>query len=671
MAGIICICHSGLYAHTHHIFFSVFGVWLLSFLFHKLRKGRALERWSYIVCTNLVLVATAGESAWLYDQLQDQEHYSHFINPISAEPGYFAVTINDIPVRHADRQKIPVKIDALYQNHAWKSVSGKTFLYIPEGSSTFQLNDQLIIQGVPASVQKTGNPYEFDYGAFLKAHNIFHVFYLKQGSYYLAGKNTSWSLGNLGTQLKCKTVETLRESGLSQEAFSICAALLVGYDDEIDGDVMSVFSHSGTLHVLSVSGLHTGVLYAFIMWCFGLFDKHNRYKRLRCFTVILSMFLLVCITGFAPAVFRAAIMLSLVLVGKTFFRNGNPFNTLLLSAFILLLADPYLISDLGFLLSYMAVFGIMYLFPLLNRLYSPRYKPLKWLWESSVLSVSATLFTLPVSLYYFHQFPTWFLLSNLIIIPMSIGIMLLAILLLMVSKIALLKSWLVFIINKLTIAMIYLAGITDKPGAGYIDNIPFEVHDLMYCSVLIVLLLVSFSKKRFRYIALTGFIAISWLCVSIFSFVRNNEKSEVIVFKTRTKISLVIKHRSALYYLGDSLNPAENNRIIKPYLQHDLSCVYACMPGYNYFKTGDISLCCIKEKGSVRQLEALAPAILLIAGEAPCPDSTLSLKYTKRVIVAANTKNKTTEAWRKFCAEEGIRFHAIRHEGACIIQTFD
>jgi competence protein ComEC len=317
--------------------------------------------------------------------------------------------------------------------------------------------------------------------------------------------------------IKSKLVSILRDSELSQEAFSICSALLVGYDDEIDSEVMQSFSHSGTLHILSVSGMHTGVLYAVLIFLFSLIDKYDKYKKTKFVFIMLGLWLFVLVTGLSPSILRAALMLSLVLVGKTFYKQGNSYNTLLLSAFLLLLYNPYLIKDVGFLLSYCAVFGIMYLYPILQKLYFFENKILQTTWSGVIMSVSATVFTLPISLYFFHQFPIWFVFSNMIIIPISFLIMGAAALFLMLlqssfhqSHFSIYHKWFNFCI------MMWFAQLTDNPNYGFIDFISFSKTDFCFMTIIIILLcLMILSTKSYKQVLALCLLVITWLSFSI------------------------------------------------------------------------------------------------------------------------------------------------------------
>ncbi len=665
-AGILLAMQVGAVRYQHLAFIT--GSVLLCLLFAGLRLLKANRqhylKWPYAIVVNVFLILLAFETTYHHRQTNHEQHYTHYL-PEQGEAIPVAGTVSDIPVETARFLKIAFNTEAIYSGHTWKPVTGSTIVYADKSlAGTISPGDRLCIRAKFAAMQPPGNPYEFDYAAFLKDRNIYHVVFAKPQSIQHAGRAEATSLGEIGTSLKYKTVETLRNSGLSKDAFSICSALLVGYDDEIDNDVMNSFSHSGTLHVLSVSGLHTGILYACIMALFGLFDRHNRYRIVKCVVMLSCLLLLAAITGFAPAVCRAVLMLSLVLIGKTFFRDGHPFNTLLLSAFILLLFDPYLVKDLGFLLSYFAVCGIMYLYPKLAGLYTPPHKVTRWLWDSSMLSIAATVFTLPISLYYFHQFPTWFILSNLVIIPLSIAIMLGALLLLAVAKIAFIKTILVWLINKLTAFMVWCAGLTDNAGTGYIDNIHFPWTSVVWLSMCLLFLFLLLEKKRFAYLLYMSLTIVGWLADSAFDVLSSHASGEVLVLKAKQQTAVLIRQGQDIYYTGDSLNASDFNRIVRPYLQHACYRNLFVLPKYQFMRVGNETICLLDREAPATVLQALDPGILIISQPRANKKTKNVFAHAKQVVAAGANRRGFLAALKQQCALQHARYHAVNEEGA-------
>jgi competence protein ComEC len=662
LLGIACVLQHVFISHLHLFFtlsFIVLGISALALEFHK--GWHAAKRFIFLSSAVAFLFLLAFEADYFYNAKRGTDHYSHYTEQAEQE---LIGTVSDMPVATEKSLKLQVELDAIKQHGTWHYASGNIVVYIKQPivqplftGSRFLLRSKLNTIAAPQ------NPGEFDYKTFLEHKNIFHTAYAEPQALSVIEVNTAInSVTALGIAVKEQVVRTLREAGLSQEAFSICTALLVGYDDEISGDVMQSFSHSGTLHVLSVSGMHTGILYLVLLFLFGLFDKHNRYKKTKCFFVIIALLLFVAITGFSPSVLRAALMLTLMLLGKTFNRSGNPYNILVVSAFSLLLYNPYFIADVGFLLSYLAVFGIIYLFPIMNKRWYVQNRILKFFWELSLMSVAATLFTLPVTLYYFHQFPTWFILSNLVIIPLSTVLMGAAFALLICYKIIFLKQGLVFLINKVTAIMLLTARLTDHPVYGFMDYISFGIMDVVFSVAMILLLLWFLSTKSFRALATGLACFILWITVSMIINYQELKENEFIVFSVKHKSASILRSGHNVYIQADSLSEGEFRRYVKPYLL-----------GYSglgmIHNTSDVWHFQNKTMITMSKAFTAHAGIDYLVVRNNLPVNFTSAKQNKLLVIADCSNSYTfVKKLKRQCAMLKIAFYSVKESGAFKIQ---
>jgi competence protein ComEC len=206
----------------------------------------------------------------------------------------------------------------------------------------------------------------------------------------------------------------------------------------------------------------------------------------------------------------------------------------------------------------------MYLYPILAKLYVFQNKIIQWLWTSVLISVAATIFTLPVSLYFFHQFPIWFVLSNLLIIPISMLLMLGAALFLILYKIAFLNQLLVYLINGTTSLMLWLAQLTDNPQYGFVDFIPFTKTDILFLSLVIALSLLIIASKQYKHVLILCSIIITWLSVSIFDTFQQKQEKEFVVFHVKQKTVFVLRLGQTIYAHFDDISSKEFQRYVKP-----------------------------------------------------------------------------------------------------------
>ena len=209
----------------------------------------------------------------------------------------------------------------------------------------------------------------------------------------------------------------------SKQSYGVASALFLGIRDGIDNEVQNAYRSAGATHVLAVSGLHVGILSAIIAFLLGFLRKHNKFKYLYLFFVLGVLFSYSFLTGLSPSVLRASVMFAIIQIGLTFSRRTNIYNNLAFSAFLLLIFSPYMIFEVGFQLSYLAVLGIVLIQPKIVRLWKPSSWIIKKGWELLTVSLAAQLITFPICLYYFHQFPSYFWLSGFVVIPAAMVIL--------------------------------------------------------------------------------------------------------------------------------------------------------------------------------------------------------------------------------------------------------
>lgn len=656
--GILIVLQTTISLNIHTTRFVVFPVVVLAFLFQKFHKpSTLLKKTLFILSVNIFLFFLAFESCYLYNDKNNPNHYSYFLK---SQPQRFLASIDEIPVISDKYVKLYVKVNAIESDTNWNYTEGKTIVYVKNSpSSSFSLGNVLLLNAKFSYLTKPKNPNEFDYKSYLESKNIFHTVFSDNATTHIISTPESININQIGIYIKSRLVSILRYSGLSQEAFSICSALLVGYDDEIDSDIMQSFSHSGTLHILSVSGMHTGVLYAVLIFLFSLFDKYDNYKKTKFAFVMLFLWLFVLVTGFSPSILRAAIMLTFVLFGKTFYKQGNSYNTLLLSAFIILLFNPYLIKDVGFLLSYCAVFGIMYLYPKLQKLYVFKNNILQASWSGVLMSVSATLFTLPISLYFFHQFPLWFMISNMIIIPISLLIMGASALLLVFYKIAFISNILVYTINTSTSFMLWVAQLTDNPTYGYIDFISFSKTDFCFLTAAIILFLMVISTKSYKQVVVFCLLIISWISSSIIINYNNSHQKELVVFHIKQQSVFALRIGHTVYGNFKNIPQKDFERYVKPYLLN-YSNLKLVVADADAFKTESTV---VLRNYLNSNLQDLNPNIVLVSHDEPIE---LVTNHKTKPIVIADCSNsyKFVKKLKKQCAQFDIPFYSVKESGA-------
>jgi len=349
--------------------------------------------------------------------------------------------------------------------------------------STLTTGDLIIILTKPQPIRNMGNPFEFDYRLMMQSRDIRYSVYLTKET-YLNTEKKSDRIIYLAEKIRDQLIAKLSKVIHAKEERSVVSALTLGYRAEISQETTDYFASTGAMHVLSVSGLHVALIY-FVLGFFLAFIKRGKGgSAVFAFLMISFLWIYAFISGFSPSVQRATVMFSFVIIGNLLRRPANIYNTLMASALFLILLNPQVIYDIGFQLSYLAVFGIILIQPALYKLIEVHNPILKWIWSLTTVSIAAQLTTFPLGLFYFNQFPNLFWLSNFIVIPATTLIIWLTIAFFVVSPVQSIAVLLGICIQKITHIMLE----TLKA----IDGLPYAVSQGIVLNPLQVILLFSF-----------------------------------------------------------------------------------------------------------------------------------------------------------------------------------
>ncbi|HCN83979.1 MAG TPA: competence protein, partial [Sphingobacteriaceae bacterium] len=264
-------------------------------------------------------------------------------------------------------------------------------------------------------------PSEFNYKAYLADHGIYHQTFINGDQVRLLDHKKGNAFIDFSFRLREKLVLKFNKYIPGNDAASVASTLILGYRADLSKEILDAYSKTGTMHVLSVSGMHVSIVFIVMAFMLKFMDRSKRLKLIRAALIIILIWFYAIITGYSAAACRAALMLSFVIIGKASQRKQNTYNLLAISAVLLLIYNPFFLFDVGFQLSYLAVIGLVYLYPKLYHLFYVRNWLGDQIWSYLSLSTAAQLATFPLSMYYFHQFPIYFLLSNLfIVLPVTI-----------------------------------------------------------------------------------------------------------------------------------------------------------------------------------------------------------------------------------------------------------
>lgn len=578
----------------------------------------------------------------LSNPFNSKQHLSNYFSETNLQLSGILV---DVPERSLKHMKLQVCVNQLLSDTGRVPVTGKVLVYLPlkDCRDTILVNSPLVFSAKLLPIQAPKNPGEFNYQIYAHDQGIAYTCFPKSSHFYILPALATLSLKQVALQIKQSIIYRFNHCGLTASSAAICNALITGYDADIDKPLMDAFAATGTLHILSVSGLHVGLIFMLLTGLFNVVDPFKRYSIFRFVSITLLLWAFTFISGFEAPILRAVIMFNLLGLGQILYpyRQKNQLNIVFCSAFILLVFNPYIIRNGGFLLSYLAVIGLICLYPPFKAMYSPKNGLLKNIWSSVAVSISATIGTFPISLYYFHFFPLWFIPCNLIVVPLSYLIMIL------IPGLFIFPTVFAPLIN----AVVYFLEVFNTFFAELSFREVFSTSlNLVETYLLYGLILALFFAWRFKqygyFLSALG-ICLVWQLVNVYATYKS-EPLQFIVYHHRRSVAYgwlnttraTINCSDSLFYnqrILPHLKPLETKRAAFNVLTSPSFCFINCDATTPF-----------------QQLVALKPTHLLISHNT-IPDSTfLSQVNLRTIIIHPHNNSKTRQQLMQLCYTFGI-----------------
>lgn len=430
----------------------------------------------------------------------------------------------------------------------------KILIYVEKGEKPINGSpgDLMVFSGTPELIENDGNPFEFNYRQFLNGKKIGYRIFLKNSRFILLKGEPQFQIYRVALVVRERLIRILRDTGISEEAIPLIASISFGAREEVDKEVIRSFTSTGVIHVLAVSGMNVGLVYMILSFLLQMVSARNGGSLFRTIVFLLGIWGYALITGLPSSILRAALMLTFVIIGKALNRNASIYNSLAVSAFFLIFWYPAIIFDIGFQLSYAAVLAIACLQPMIYRLFDFQ----NWLLENCWLLLSVTFAaqagTLPFTLSYFHQFPVYFWLANLFVIPLVSLVLYLSFVVIGSSFVS---SYLASLLGKILEWLIqFILWIVNQ-----VSNMPNAVLNNLYPDIFQtglfltgLLLIVLFWSHR-RPVMLKGsilcFILLIWL--SGWEKYQREIRNEMVFFKIKGMRLLVVTQKDAATIIYD------------------------------------------------------------------------------------------------------------------------
>ena len=489
--------------------------------------------------------------AWNNDIRNDDQWFSKFIgnNPS------FIVNLAENPIEKTKSFKANANVRYTINDGKQYNSSGKLILYFSKDSFPAQIKEgSVIVLNKPLQeIKNSGNPGGFDYKRYCLFQQITHQVYLKPGEFVLLNEKNEPIVAKTINNIRQKVLSILtayipgdRERGLAE-------ALLIGYKDDLDKTLVQSYSNTGVVHIIAISGLHLGLIYWLLLLLMKPLQRKKHTKWLKPIVVIAGLWLFSLLAGAQPSVLRSAVMFTCLALGETIDRRSSIYNSLAASAFILLCYNPYWLWDVGFQLSYAAVLSIViFMQPVYNWFYI-KNKALDFIWKMNAVTIAAQVLTLPISIYHFHQFPNYFLLTNFIAVPLSSLIVLGEILLCVVSFI----GPVAVLVGKILLGMIWLM----NTWVERIEALPFSLWDGLKIDIVQMILLTIaiclfcywlMEKNKPSFIAGLA-VLLAFVSLRSISFILAQRQQKIIVYNVPQRTAMDIIDGRNYQFSGDTI----------------------------------------------------------------------------------------------------------------------
>lgn len=588
-------------------------------------------------------------------------------------------TVIENPVEKEKSVKTTLKINSIKDSVAWINPKSKVLVYFEKDSLTkaIKLGDKIYTKSYINEIKHSGNPFAFNYKEYLRYKDIHYQIYIKKDRFKRIDSNCGSQIILFSNNLRQKLLSIYQNNQITGNEFAVLSALSLGYKTELTPELKESFSTSGAMHVLAVSGLHVGIIFIILTKLLFFLNRNKHTKLVQSFIVITVLLFYATITGLSSSVIRATIMFSFICIGKTFTRQVNIYNSISASAFIMLLYNPYTLMDVGFQLSYLAVISIVFFQPKIYSLFTPKHKLTDYIWQLVSVAIAAQIGTFPITIHYFEQFPVYFILSNILIIPIVSIIIYGAILLFIFSFSFMLSALIAKALNWVTWLL--------NTNVEFIEQLPFSkitgliIERIEIYILIAVILFLSFFiiKKQLQYVRLMLYCLSAFAVYNIYLSYINSQKSLFIVYNIPQTSSYSFIDNKQCKLMSDSILNSKNIEYnILPLIKHlgirnitntINSDTVRIFNSYSFH--GKRILHINNNKLLDYKTQNKLPADYIILSENTTiniADLTKLFEFKSLIFDASNSHYKI-QNWEKECKKLNLHYHSIADNGAFIL----
>jgi competence protein ComEC len=519
-------------------------------------------RWLGGILINLILFTFGWISIANYSELNRSNHFSKLqsqliVAKITSEP-----TVKNGSTRFTANVEQSI-------NKSQKTPTTGTLLVILKDSlaETLAYGDEILIPANYTLVDPPFNPAEFNYKQYLANKNIYYQSESYGHKYVVLAHDAGNPIIAYTLKFRRQLVEKLKTNIHNPDAVAVASTMLLGYRADLSNDVLQAYSGTGTVYVLTVSGSQVAIIYFLVSYALSFLSRHKYGKVLRAIIIIAVLCGYALLTGFSPAVCRAVLLVSMIVIGKTYNRYINTLNILACAPLILLVFDPYLITEVGFQLAFLAVGGLIILRPIVYDWFKFKNKITDKLWAFCSVSIAAQIITFPLSAFYFHQFPVYFLVSNILVIIPATIIMYTGFLYLLLSQIAFVSHYLGWILEKTILLMNKGLTVMEQFPLATINKIWLNTYEDLLLYAIILSLFYFLYDRKIWLLRLTLYCLLLLSISFSYKKIRSANTNTVTFLNMRSHTGIVMRNSNHAIVLTDLSDTNKNYRYsIQPYL---------------------------------------------------------------------------------------------------------
>ncbi|MFC2117251.1 ComEC/Rec2 family competence protein [Bacteroidota bacterium] len=615
------------------------------------------------------------------------------ILPESSEEQYFIGYFIDYPVKKPNSIQAIIKIEKRQKGNQIINYNLKILSYFigTNNYSQIEPGSRIVFQSNLIEIENDGNPGEFNVKRYYQSKNIHFIAFLKNTDWQIVNTKPKKNIITITKKARNNILSIYKKYGISGSALSVLSALSIGQKKDIEPDIRQNYSSSGAMHILAVSGLHVGIIFLLFSFFLKFLNKLHGGKIIRALFLIILLWLYAFTTGLSPSVSRATIMFTFHIIGSTTKRKGSIYNTIALTAFLLLIINPSIIFSPGFQLSFIAVIGIIYFYPIIYRVIKVKNSVLNNIWKISCLSLAAQLATFPISIFYFNTFPNYFILTNLLAIPLATIIIYLSIILIIFSIIPSVSTGISFILKSLVSALNTTTEFIANIPFSTSNNIYFPIEKVFLIYIIIILMVVFFNSRKGKNLIWILLFIVCFQINEIMSLYINSSSKKIIIWNTNEKNIHIISGRKSLLFSDiskmeykenlkfiiskfnriNSLNQpaiADIGLINDTIIQENNKDLYI-RNSFGYFSNKKFLIINSNNYSEYNNIGHFRLDYIFLLNNYPVDPKGLLIKFMPtKIIIGAGVSAKLEKKWQIAAIDLNIPTFSVKKEGAFILE---